>query len=168
MFFSSETSHSKISSHGSLVGAVTVPERAVAEHVAGHWGTCPGLSIVYSHLNYLVRQKDLNIIYVVGPGHGAPAILASLWIEGSLQRFYPQYGRNKDGLRNLITKFSAPGGPPRSVAYHIPAEGAVLSNNVVISILKRLARFMKVASLVMLSQSPLVPLWTIRISLSPV
>ncbi len=58
------------------------------------------------------------MIYVAGPGHGAPAILASLWLEGSLERFYPQYGRNREGLKNLITKFSAPGGFPS----HINAE----------------------------------------------
>ncbi|OCL04496.1 D-xylulose 5-phosphate/D-fructose 6-phosphate phosphoketolase [Glonium stellatum] len=90
----------------------------IKPRLLGHWGTCPGLILVYSHLNYLIRKHDLDMIYVVGPGHGAPAILASLWLEGSLGHFYPQYSRDKQGLHNLITKFSVTGGPPS----HINAE----------------------------------------------
>jgi xylulose-5-phosphate/fructose-6-phosphate phosphoketolase len=78
----------------------------------GHWGTCPGLTLVYAHLNYLTRKNDLDLIYVVGPGHGAPAILASLWLEGSLARFYPEYSEDAQGLHNLITGFSTPHGFP--------------------------------------------------------
>ena len=84
----------------------------------GHWGTCPGLTLVYAHLNYPIKKNNLDLIYVVGPGHGAPAILASLWLEGSLEHFYPQYSMNKQGLHNLITKFSTPNGFPS----HINAE----------------------------------------------
>lgn len=73
---------------------------------------------MYSHLNYLIKKHDLEMIYVVGPGHGAPALLASLWLEGSMGKFLPEYSRNKEGLHKLITKFSAPGGPPS----HINAE----------------------------------------------
>ncbi|CAG8972624.1 hypothetical protein HYALB_00005393 [Hymenoscyphus albidus] len=90
----------------------------IKPRLLGHWGTCPGLTLVYAHLNYLTRKNNLNTIYVVGPGHGAPAILASLWLEGSLERFYPQYSRNKQGLHNLITGFSTPKGFPS----HINAE----------------------------------------------
>ncbi|KAI9706482.1 MAG: hypothetical protein M1836_003488 [Candelina mexicana] len=90
----------------------------IKPRLLGHWGTCPGLTLVYSHLNFLVQKHDLDLIYVVGPGHGAPAILASLWLEGSLESFYPQYGRNKQGLHNLVTRFSTPGGLPS----HINAE----------------------------------------------
>lgn len=80
----------------------------------GHWGTCPGLILVWSHLNLLIRNHDMDMIYVIGPGHGAPAALASLWLEGSLGRFYPdKYSLTKEGLHNLITKFSVPGGFPR-------------------------------------------------------
>ena len=84
----------------------------------GHWGTCPGLVLVYSHLNLLIKKHDLNLIYVVGPGHGAPAILASVWLEGSLGKVYPEYSRDKKGLQNLITGFSTPRGLPS----HINAE----------------------------------------------
>ncbi len=90
----------------------------IKPRLLGHWGTCPGLTLVYSHLNLLATQRTQDIIFVVGPGHGAPAILSSLWLEGSLERFYPQYSRNKEGLTNLITKFSTPSGLPS----HINAE----------------------------------------------
>ncbi|KAK3367716.1 D-xylulose 5-phosphate/D-fructose 6-phosphate phosphoketolase [Podospora didyma] len=91
----------------------------VKPRLLGHWGTCPGLIIVQSHLNLLIRNHDLDMIYVIGPGHGAPAALAALWLEGSLEKFYPgEYDRNADGLRNLITRFSVPGGFPS----HINAE----------------------------------------------
>ncbi|KAJ9665806.1 hypothetical protein H2201_004114 [Coniosporium apollinis] len=90
----------------------------IKPRLLGHWGTCPGLVLVYSHLNYLIKKHDLDIIYVVGPGHGAPAILAALWLEGSMGKFFPQYSRTREGLHNLITKFSVTGGPPS----HINAE----------------------------------------------
>ncbi|KAI9823003.1 MAG: hypothetical protein M1832_002657 [Thelocarpon impressellum] len=90
----------------------------IKPRLLGHWGTCPGLTLVYSHLNRLVAENDLDMIFVVGPGHGAPAILATLWIEGSLEKFYPQYARTKEGLHNLITGFSTPHGFPS----HINAE----------------------------------------------
>ncbi|KAF2864778.1 D-xylulose 5-phosphate/D-fructose 6-phosphate phosphoketolase [Massariosphaeria phaeospora] len=90
----------------------------IKPRLLGHWGTCPGLILVYAHLNYLVQKHDVDMIYVVGPGHGAPALLAALWLEGSMARFMPQYTRDRQGLHNLISKFSAPGGPPS----HINAE----------------------------------------------
>lgn len=90
----------------------------IKPRLLGHWGTCPGLTLVYSHLNLLATQMTQDIIFVVGPGHGAPAILSSLWLEGSLERFYPEYSRNKEGLHKLITKFSTPSGFPS----HINAE----------------------------------------------
>ena len=90
----------------------------IKPRLLGHWGTCPGLTLVYSHLNLLATQRKQDVIFVVGPGHGAPAILSSLWLEGSLEKFYPKYSRNKEGLHSLITKFSTPTGFPS----HINAE----------------------------------------------
>jgi xylulose-5-phosphate/fructose-6-phosphate phosphoketolase len=87
---------------------------ASADSFTGHWGTCPGLILVWSHLNLLIRNHGMDMIYVVGPGHGAPAALASLYLEGSLQRFYPgKYDVSEEGIRNLISGFSVPAGFPR-------------------------------------------------------
>lgn len=95
----------------------------IKPRLLGHWGTCPGLVLIHSHLNLLVRNharaSDLELLQVIGPGHGAPAALAALWLEGSLARFYPdEYPVSADGLFNLITRFSVPGGFPS----HINAE----------------------------------------------
>ena len=134
---------------------------ANAETCVGHWGTCPGLSIVYSHLNRIVSKHDLDVVLVVGPGHGAPAILASLWIEGSLQRFYPQFGRDKEGLSNLITQFSTPGGPPRSVG--VPRLRCCRLTTPAISTLRRQARSTRAANSATPWQSRLARSWTIPI-----
>ncbi|KAK9355527.1 XFP N-terminal domain-containing protein [Lipomyces doorenjongii] len=86
----------------------------------GHWGTCPGLTLIYAHCNRLIVKHNLNMIYVVGPGHGAPAILADLWIEDSLNAFLPEYPRSKKGLEKLIKSFSWPGGFPSHVNAEVP------------------------------------------------
>ncbi|KIL67461.1 hypothetical protein M378DRAFT_122372 [Amanita muscaria Koide BX008] len=101
----------------------TLLERAltfddIKPRLLGHWGTCPGLTLIYAHLNRIIRNTGLDALLVVGPGHGAPAILSCLWLENSLSKFYPQYPRNKQGLGRLITRFSVPGGFPS----HINAE----------------------------------------------
>lgn len=90
----------------------------IKPRLLGHWGTCPGLTLVYSHINLLIKKYDLDMLYVVGPGHGAPSILANLWLEGSLGKYYPQYSRTAEGLHNLISGFSTTGGLPS----HINAE----------------------------------------------
>ncbi|OQE95379.1 hypothetical protein PENNAL_c0002G11400 [Penicillium nalgiovense] len=92
----------------------------VKPRLLGHWGTCPGLIFVYSHLNYLIRTMNLDMLYVVGPGHGAPAILAALWLEGSLEKFYPQYSRDEKGLHRLISTFSTTGGFPSHINSETP------------------------------------------------
>jgi xylulose-5-phosphate/fructose-6-phosphate phosphoketolase len=92
----------------------------IKPRLLGHWGTCPGLTLVYSHLNRLIVEQGLDMLYVVGPGHGAPAILASLWIEGSLQRYYPKYSRNAAGMKALVSKFSTPSGFPSHINAQTP------------------------------------------------
>ncbi|KAL1744164.1 XFP N-terminal domain-containing protein [Schizophyllum fasciatum] len=92
----------------------------VKPRLLGHWGTCPGLVMVYAHLNRIIRKTDLNVVYVVGPGHGAPGILAALWLEGALQAFYPKYTRDYAGLQKLITQFSVPGGFPSHINAQTP------------------------------------------------
>lgn len=103
----------------------TLLEQPLSHHdikgrLLGHWGTCPGLSIVYAHSNLLIKRHNVDMLYVVGPGHGAPAILACLWLEGSLGRFYPKYAQNKEGCANLISKFSTPSGFPSHVSAEVP------------------------------------------------
>lgn len=88
----------------------------ISQLPVGHWGTCPGLILVYSHLNYLIKTMDLDMLFVVGPGHGAPAVLAALWLEGSLEKFYPHYSRDGAGLHRLISTFSTTAGFPRYVS----------------------------------------------------
>ncbi|KAK0500499.1 phosphoketolase [Armillaria luteobubalina] len=90
----------------------------IKPRLLGHWGTCPGLVMVYAHMNRIIRKTGLEALYVVGPGHGAPAILSCLWLEDSMSVFLPGYTRDYKGLRGLISKFSAPGGFPS----HINAE----------------------------------------------
>ncbi|KAF9000718.1 phosphoketolase [Cyathus striatus] len=90
----------------------------IKPRLLGHWGTCPGLIMVYSHLNRIIRKTSQDVLYVVGPGHGAPAILSCLWLEDSLSTFIPEYTRDYVGLKRLISRFSAPGGFPS----HINAE----------------------------------------------
>ena len=80
--------------------------------VLGHWGTVPGLSLIYAHLNYLISKHNANIYYVCGPGHGAPAVLANLFAENTLAEYYPGYTRDKKGTAKLLKMFSWPGGFP--------------------------------------------------------
>ncbi|KAJ7593396.1 phosphoketolase [Mycena floridula] len=84
----------------------------IKPRLLGHWGTCPGLNIVYAHLNRLIKKTGLDALYVVGPGHGAPAILACLWLEDSMG---PDYPRDSVGLKKLVSRFSIPGGFPSHV-----------------------------------------------------
>src|SRR5580700_3259762 len=87
------------------------PENIKAR-LLGHWGTQPGLNLIYAHLNRLIQDTAANVLLVVGPGHGAPAILADLYLEGTLSECYPRYAQGADGLTNLVHDFSWPGGLP--------------------------------------------------------
>lgn len=78
----------------------------------GHWGTCPGINLIYAHLNCLIQHHDISVFLITGAGHGAPAILANLYLEGSLQTVYPELTLNADGLAKLIRDFSCPCGFP--------------------------------------------------------
>jgi xylulose-5-phosphate/fructose-6-phosphate phosphoketolase len=76
----------------------------------GHWGTTPGQNFIYTHLNRIIKKYDLNMIYVSGPGHGGPAVVASTYLEGTYTEVYPNITQNEDGLKRLFTQFSYPGG----------------------------------------------------------
>lgn len=95
-----------------------------AEHVKkrllGHWGTCPGLNLVYAHLNRMIRIHDANIIYICGPGHGGPAMVANTWLEGSYSERFPNITMDESGMRKLFQQFSFPGGIPSHAAPETP------------------------------------------------
>ena len=94
------------------------------EHVQprplGHWGTTPGLNFVYVHLNRAIRQHDLSVVYVAGPGHGGPALVANTYLEGTYSEVYPDVSQDAEGMRRLFRQFSFPGGIPSHVAPEIP------------------------------------------------
>src|SRR5207248_3403260 len=97
-----------------LQGNPLLRESLRPEHIKprllGHWGTSPGLSLVYVHLNRLIRDTDASVIYLAGPGHGGPAILANVYLEGTYSEIYQDVSRDVDGVRRLFRQFSTPGG----------------------------------------------------------
>jgi xylulose-5-phosphate/fructose-6-phosphate phosphoketolase len=95
-----------------------------SEHVKprllGHWGTCPGLNFLYAHLNRTIIERDLDMIYICGPGHGGPAMVAASWLEGTYSEVYSHIGPDEAGMRSLFRQFSFPGGVPSHVAPETP------------------------------------------------
>src|SRR5436309_4917226 len=85
-------------------------EPLLPEHVKprllGHWGTTPGLNFVYAHLNRAIMARDLDMMYVIGPGHGGPGLVASAWLEGTYSQLYPSVSRDAEGMRRLFRQFS--------------------------------------------------------------
>ncbi|GAA4614405.1 phosphoketolase family protein [Saccharopolyspora hordei] len=92
----------------------------VKPRLLGHWGTTPGLNFVYAHLNRAIRERDLEMMYVIGPGHGGPGLVAAAWLEGTYSEVYPDVAQDYEGLRRLVTQFSFPGGVPSHVAPETP------------------------------------------------
>ncbi len=92
----------------------------VKPRLVGHWGTTPGLNFIYAHLNRVIKQRDLDMIYIIGPGHGGPGIVANTWLEGSYTETYPNITQDEEGMRKLFKQFSFPGGIPSHVAPETP------------------------------------------------
>jgi xylulose-5-phosphate/fructose-6-phosphate phosphoketolase len=92
----------------------------IKPRLLGHWGTTPGLNLVWTHLNRLIRERDVNAIFLAGPGHGGPAAVANAWLEGTYSEVYPAIGSDEDGLGKLFRQFSFPGGVPSHVAPETP------------------------------------------------
>ncbi len=92
----------------------------IKARLLGHWGTVPGLTFVYAHLNRLIQDTASSVLLVVGPGHGAPAILATMWLEGTLAEYYPELSRDRSGLTRLLQSFSWPEGLPSHLAASTP------------------------------------------------
>ena len=107
-----------------LMANPLVQEPLKAEHIKprllGHWGTSPGLNLIYVHLNRLIKEQDLNVIYMAGPGHGGPALVANVYLEGSYTDHFPEITKDKVGLLKLFRQFSTPGGIPSHVSAPTP------------------------------------------------
>jgi len=113
-------------------------EPLLAEHVKprllGHWGTTPGLNLLYAHMNRVIRDRDLNALYITGPGHGGPGLVANAYLEGTYSEVYSAVGQDEDGMRALFRQFSFPGGIPSHVAPETPGsihEGGELGYSLV-------------------------------------
>lgn len=92
----------------------------IKTRLLGHWGTTPGLNFIYVHLNRVIKEQDLNMIYITGPGHGGPGLVANTYLEGTYSEVYPNISQDAEGMRKLFKQFSFPGGIPSHVAPEIP------------------------------------------------
>src|SRR6266480_4729882 len=105
-----------------LLRAPLRPEH-IKPRLLGHWGTSPGLSFIYVHLNRLIQDHDVDMIYLAGPGHGGPALLANVYLEGTYTEVYPHITQDTEGMRLLFRQFSTPGGVPSHVS--VPTPGSI-------------------------------------------
>jgi xylulose-5-phosphate/fructose-6-phosphate phosphoketolase len=92
----------------------------VKPRLLGHWGTTPGLNFIYVHLNRIIREQDLNVLFIAGPGHGAPGVVANTWLEGTYSELYPDVSQDEAGMCRLFRQFSFPGGVPSHAAPQTP------------------------------------------------
>ena len=92
----------------------------IKPRLLGHWGTTPGLNFIYVHLNRVIKEHDLNVIYITGPGHGGPGLVANTYLEGTYSEVYPNISQDEEGMKRLFKQFSFPGGIPSHVAPETP------------------------------------------------
>src|ERR1044071_5932094 len=92
----------------------------VKPRLLGHWGTTPGLNFIYVHLNRIIKERDLNVIYISGRGHGGPGLVANTYLEGTYSEVYPNVTQDAEGMKRLFKQFSFPGGIPSHVAPETP------------------------------------------------
>jgi xylulose-5-phosphate/fructose-6-phosphate phosphoketolase len=92
----------------------------IKPRLLGHWGTTPGLNFIYVHLNRIIKEQDLNVIYITGPGHGGPGLVANTYLEGTYSEVYPDVSQDAEGMKKLFKQFSFPGGIPSHVAPETP------------------------------------------------
>jgi xylulose-5-phosphate/fructose-6-phosphate phosphoketolase len=92
----------------------------IKPRLLGHWATTPGLNFIYVHLNRIIKEQDLNMIYIAGPGHGGPGLVANTYLEGTYSEVYSNISPDVEGLRKLFKQFSFPGGIPSHVAPETP------------------------------------------------
>ena len=98
----------------------TLTKEHIKPRLLGHWGTTPGLNFIYAHLNRLIKKHDLDMIYITGPGHGGPGLVANAYLEGTYSEVYPNITPDEEGMKRLFTQFSFPGGIPSHVAPETP------------------------------------------------
>jgi xylulose-5-phosphate/fructose-6-phosphate phosphoketolase len=108
----------------SLLDNPLLREPLRAEHVKprllGHWGTTPGLNLLYAHMNWAINKRDLDVLYITGPGHGGPGLVANAYLDGTYSQVYSAITQDEDGMRALFRQFSFPGGIPSHVAPETP------------------------------------------------
>ena len=92
----------------------------VKPRLLGHWGTTPGLNFIYAHFNRIIHEHDVDAIFIAGPGHGGPGVVANAYLEGTYSEIYPEIGRDVAGLKRLFTQFSYPGGIPSHASPETP------------------------------------------------
>ena len=92
----------------------------IKPRLVGHWGTTPGLNFIYVHLNRVIKEHDLNVIYIIGPGHGGPGLVANSYLEQTYSEVYGQIPQDEEGMKRLFKQFSFPGGVPSHVAPETP------------------------------------------------
>src|SRR5438270_2283948 len=105
--------------HNALLREPLKPEH-IKPRLLGHWGTTPGMNFLYVHLNRIITDRDLSVLFIAGPGHGAPGVVASTWLEGTYSELYPDVSRDGEGMARLFRQFSFPGGIPSHAAPHTP------------------------------------------------
>jgi xylulose-5-phosphate/fructose-6-phosphate phosphoketolase len=96
----------------------------IKPRLLGHWGTSPGLNFIYVHLNRIIKKHDLDMIYITGPGHGGPSLVAQAYLEGTYSEVYPNVSPDEQGMKRLFTQFSFPGGIPSHVAPETPGSNS--------------------------------------------
>ena len=104
-------------------------EEHIKPRLLGHWGTTPGLNFVYAHLNRLIKKYDLDMIYVTGPGHGGPGLVANTYLEGTYSEVYPGISQDEEGMKRLFTQFSFPGGSRAMSRRRRPAPSTRAANS---------------------------------------
>ncbi|MBB4172005.1 phosphoketolase [Rhizobium sp. BK538] len=92
----------------------------IKPRLLGHWGTTPGLNFIYAHLNRIIKARDIDVLYVCGPGHGGPGMVANTYLEGTYSEVYPEVTQSASGMRKLFKQFSFPGGIPSHAAPETP------------------------------------------------
>src|SRR5215203_7505606 len=92
----------------------------IKPRLLGHWGTTPGLNMLCVHLNRVIKRDDLDVIYIIGPGHGGPSLVAHAYLEGTYSEYYPNISQDEEGMKKLFKQFSFPGGIPSHVSPETP------------------------------------------------